>query len=93
MSLVIATACIDGKFQKLKYDRITVKNHKYYAAIYLSSKMHPNMKVKQSKVIFVFNLLNSYERVFFTDCDSLFMNFSMDITHFVCEATYELIIS
>ena len=97
MSLVIATACIDGKFKKLNYARLTIKNHKEYAEARNVSyaclrKRYPHMTEKQSKVTFVLNLLQSNEWVFFTDCDSLFMDFSVDIKHFFRHTNSDMII-
>ena len=70
-----------------EYMKITMNNHLSYAnahgyAYKPLTELSPSLKhkdVRYHKLIWVEELLNTYNWVFFTDCDSLFMDFSVGL--------------
>ena len=69
------------------YMNLTMSNHKAYAdshgyayhpLTHRSSQL-PNKDVRYHKLIWVKLLLQNYSWIFFTDCDSIFLDYSIDI--------------
>ena len=69
------------------YMNLTMENHKAYADAH-GYPYHPltsrsaklsNRNVRYHKLIWVKQLLQNYSWVFFTDCDALFLDFSIDV--------------
>lgn len=70
-----------------EYMKITMNNHASYASAHEYAykpltELSPSLQhkdVRYHKLIWVEELLNTYNWVFFTDCDSLFMDFSVGL--------------
>ena len=99
--LAIATVCVDegghrspdGQINTAKhYMNLTMANHAAYAEAHgyaympLTHRLRSQKDVRYHKLMWVSELLHTYRWVFFTDCDALFVDCSIDAGRWPREA-------
>ena len=94
--MAIATLCVDegnhrspdGQLNSVsQYMNMTMSNHAAYARAHgydympLTRRLDDHRDVRYDKLLWIMELLKKYSWVFFTDCDSMFVDFCVDAGH------------